>query len=261
MALMQLQQNRYLWVHLVGLAAVPVLLDICLAGLASAGPAFDYPTAGSFQFWAIALLGIVPPLWMQLTRPFYIFSLPPLALKPNELSEDQRRCLQLLKTLQMKVLAVITAGLSGWVLWWLYGRSPQITPVMTPAAGLISAAIAFFFVCAFLQIAVSAGRSILVGPDTLKRVVPVEESAIAADFLILGLRVKKILPTEVYAEPSADSLAKDGEPSGFDSAELDELALKDVAIESLDAGGAEVEGPALKRDSQVETKPEDVDSE
>ena len=92
-ALMQLQQNRYLWVHLVGLAAVPLLLDICLAGLASAGPAFDYPTAGSFQFWAIALLGIVPTLWMQLARPFYIFSLPPLALKPSELTEEQRRLL------------------------------------------------------------------------------------------------------------------------------------------------------------------------
>ncbi len=269
--MLRVQQNRYLWVHFVGLAAVPLLLDICLAGLASAGPAFDYPTAGSLQFWAIALLGIIPTLWMQLAKPFYIFSLPPLALKPTELSEDQRRCLQLLKTLQMKVLAVLTAGFAGWLLWWLYGRSPQITPVMTPTAGLVSAAITFFLVCAFLQIAVSAGRSILVGPDTLKRVVPVEESAIASNFLILGLRVKKILPTEIF--DASDNLAEDSEPSSFDSAALDELVSEDmdeeIDTESPDFDGAEIEEfteakgeeSALESNNQAEAKPEDADPE
>ena len=295
MALIQLQQSRYLWVHLVGLAAVPLLLDICLAGLASASPAFNYPTAGSLQFWAIALLGIIPTLWMQLARPFYIFSLPPLALKPNELTEDQRRCLQLLKTLQMKILAAITAGFSGWVLWWLYGRSPQITPVMTPTAGLISAAVSFFFICAFLQIAVSVGRSILVGPDTLRRVVPVEESAIAGNFLILGLRVKKILPTDDYTEPAVDSdssypqpvsppieqpiepsltqlpvlieeseplgLTKESEPSDFDSAEWDEPTSEDTGVESSDSDEAEVKESASKNDGPIDTKAEEVDSE
>lgn len=290
MALMQLQQNRYLWVHLVGLAAVPLLLDICLAGLASAGPAFDYPPAGSLQFWAIALIGIIPTLWMQLAKPFYIFSLPPLALRPNELTEDQRRCLQLLKTLQMKILAVMTAGFSGWLLWWLYERSPQIFPVVAPTTGLISAAVSFFLICAFLQIAVSAGRSILVGPNTLRRVMPVEGSAIAADFLILGLRVKKILPTEVYAEPAVNSsssqpepasqpikpieplsaepssLTEGSEPFDFDSTKgdelaSDELALKDTDVESSDADGAELEASALESGSQGETKPKDVDKE
>jgi hypothetical protein len=195
----QLQQNRYLWVHFAALAAVPLLLDICLAGLASAGPAFDYPAAGSLQFWAIALLGIVPTLWMQLAKPFYLFSLPPLALKPAELSDDQRRCLQLLKSLQVKIIAGVTAVFALWLLGQIYARSPQVTPLMPPTAGLISAAVAFFLACVILQISVSAGRSLFVGPETLKRVVPVEVSAIASQFLILGLRVNKILPAEIYA--------------------------------------------------------------
>lgn len=243
MALMQLQQNRYLWVHLAGLAAVPLLLDVCLAGLASAGPAFNYPTAGGFQFWAIALLGIIPTLWMQLAKPFYIFSLPPLALNPNELTEDQRRCLRLLKTLQMKLLAVLTAGLSGWLLWWIYGRSLQITPVMTPAAGLISAAAAFFFVCAFLQISVGAGRSILVGSDTLKRVVPVEASAIAANFLILGLRVKKILPTEVDA-PSVD----------IDRSQSASLPVEQAIEQTVETVAQPISPPAEQADSPDEER-------
>ncbi len=230
MARIQLQQNRYLWVHFAGLAAVPLLLDMCLAGLASAGPAFDYPTAGSLQFWALALLGIVPTLWMQLAKPFYVFSLPPLALKPGELTEDQRRCLQLLKSLQVKIIAGVTAVFALWLLWQLYARSPQVTPLMSPSAGLISAAVAFFFICVVLQISVSAGRSLFVGPDTLKRVVPVEVSAIASDFLILGLQVNKILPSQVYASSPSESPVNFGDVS----TNLDTSAVgEDAAIKSI----------------------------
>jgi hypothetical protein len=210
---LQVQQNRYLWIYFAGLAAVPLLLDICLAGLASAGPAFDYPAAGSFQFWAIALIGIAPTLWMQLAKPFYVFSLPPLALNPLELTEDQRRCLQLLKSLQIKILSGITAGFALWMLRQLYERSPKITPLMTPTAGLVSAAVAFFLTCALLQISVSAGRSLFVGPNTLRRVVPVEVSAIASEFLILGLRVNRLLPSSVYAEPPSEILPSEKPPS------------------------------------------------
>ena len=186
----KVQQNRYLWVHLVGLAAVPLLLDICLAGLASAGPALPF----KFQFWAIALICIAPSAWMQIQRPFYIYSLPPLAIKPGVLSEDDRRCLTVLKSWQIKALSGLTALFSLWLLAFLYGKLPQILPVMKPGAGLISAVAAFFFACLFLQISVSVVRSLLIGQETLQRVKPIETSEIAASFLIPGLRVNKILP-------------------------------------------------------------------
>lgn len=193
--MIEVQQNRYLWIHFAAMAIVPLLLDICLAGLASAGPAFDYPGAFGLQFWAIALFGIVPSLWMQIAKPFYMFSLPPVALKPSVLTEDQRRCLTALKSWQMKVLAGVTAGLLLWTLTWLYAESPRVLPTMTPTVGLINAAVSFFFVCLFFQISAAAARAILVSPTALKRVAAYEESAIAADFLILGIRVKSLLPT------------------------------------------------------------------
>jgi hypothetical protein len=186
--MLELQQNRYLWVHLVALAAVPLLLDICWIGLASAGPILP----GSLAFWAIALLGIGPSLWMQLAKPFYVFSLPPLALRPSALSDDQRRCLRLLKSWQIKMLAALAALLALWTLWQLAARSPQITPMLPAQVGLISAAVSFFWACVFLQVSISAGRSLLVGPATLKRVAPYEVSAIATDFLMVGVRVEKI---------------------------------------------------------------------
>ena len=225
---MRLQQNRYLWIQVVGLATVPLLLDVCLVGLASSGLAVPF----GFQFWAIAFLGIVPTLWMQLARPFYVFSLPPVALTPTVLSDQQRRCLTLLKSWQVKALAGLTACFSLWVLLQVYVASSQVMPLMTPGIGLVSAGAAFFLSCAFLQISVSAVRALLVGPEALKRVAPYETDAIATDFLILGLRVKRILPVPVEVTYDSSLLADD-EPA-------EETLAQRVADENLSR--EEVEG-------------------
>ncbi len=217
MAMIELQQNRYLWVHFAGLAFVPLLLDICLAGLASAGPALPFQG----QFWAIALFSILPAWAMQWLKPFYIFSLPPSALKPSALSEDQRRCLQIFKSWQIKALAVLVAIFSLWLLAQIYAVLPQIRPVLMPRAGLICGAFAFFTASAFMQISVSAGRALLVGPQALKRVPAVDAGAIATDFLILGIRLNKLLP-EVPTQAASESaepyvatseIAADAEPT------------------------------------------------
>lgn len=211
--MIELQQNRYLWVHFASLAMVPLLLDVCLAGLASAGSAFQYPEAYGFQFWIIVLLGIVPPLAMQLLKPFYVFSLPPLALNPAALTLEQRRCLRLLTSWQVKALSVVSAGLSFWLLLQVYRRLPQITPVMTPMAGVVCSAIAFFFISVFLQLSISSARALLVGPSTLKRVSPYESDAIAQDFLILGFPLNKLLPAGP-SQPAEPSSVKFEKPSG-----------------------------------------------
>ncbi|MEO0770047.1 MAG: low-complexity tail membrane protein [Cyanobacteria bacterium J06649_4] len=185
-----MQQNRYLWVHFAGLALVPLLLDACLAGLASAGPALPY----GGQFWAIALISIPPSLAMQWLKPFYVFSLPPLALKPDALSEDQRRCLGIFQSWQIKAIAGLTAGFAFWLLVQLYLRSTQITPVFTPLGGWAVAAIAFFLVCTVLQISMASGRALLVSQSTLQRVPAVDTGEIPNKFLILGFGLRKLLP-------------------------------------------------------------------
>ncbi|MGB7251328.1 MAG: low-complexity tail membrane protein [Phormidesmis sp.] len=247
---MQMQQNRYLWVQLVGLAAVPLLLDVCLAGLASSGPA---PAFG-LQFWVIATVGIVPTLAMQWFRPFYLFSLPPLALKPAVLSEDQQRCLRLLKSWQIKALAVLIAACLLWGLGQLYGRSPQITPLMTPTGGLVSAAVAFFLTCTFLQISASAVRLLLVGANALTRVVPYEEGAIATDFLILGLRVNTLLP-----EPTPELKPKAKQETKVKSAQdqqMPELELKPESEPELKLEPEALElDPEVESDLEVESNP------
>ncbi|MEL6902311.1 MAG: low-complexity tail membrane protein [Cyanobacteria bacterium J06606_4] len=204
----KLQQDRYLWVHLLGLAAVPLLLAICLASLASVSPAAGYPAIYGGQFWAIALIGIAPPLLMQWLKPFYLFSLPPLALQPSCLSDDQRRYLQLLTSWQIKALSLLSALFSFWVLGRLYERLPRVAPLFAPLSGTVVGGITFLVACSFLQISISAGRIILVEPAALKRVSAYDESQISRNFLILGLPVKQILPDPLPTENATNDLPK-----------------------------------------------------
>ena len=222
--MIQLQQNRYLWVHFAALALVPLLLDVCLVGLASARAAFGYPNAYGVQFWAIAILCIGPPLWMQIARPFYIFSLPPVALNPSRLTEDQKRCLTVLTSWQIKALAgVVAVGCIG-LLAQLYEKAALVTnptiPLMTPTAGMVSAVVTFFWVSVFVQISVSAGRSLLVSPTALKRVTPYE-GAIAQNFLIAGVRVSRLLKNRPEPSLTPENLS------------LEDLQSEDIAPEDL----------------------------
>lgn len=252
------QQNRYLWVQLVGLAAVPLLLDICLAGLASSRIAFDFPSAFGLQFWAIAAIGILPPLAMQWLRPFYPFSLPPLALKPSSLTDNQRRNLTLLGSWQIKALAILGGGLSLWLLVQLYGRSALITAVMTPTVGIISTAVTFFFACLFLQISISSLRLLLVGPQTLKRVTPYEAFDIAANFSILGLRVNTILPVP-NVQPASTLDDPPEEPQ--EEPPEDSIPLPEDADESPIAAAQPVPAtqPGMSAPSETTAQPESIE--
>ena len=262
MAMVELQQNRYLWVHFAGLAFVPLLLDICLAGLASAGPALPF----GWQFWTIALFGIAPALAMQWLKPFYIFSLPPSALKPAALSEDQRRCLQIFKSWQIKALAILVAAFSLWLLVKIYLMLPRISPILKPSAGLFCGAIAFFTASTFMQISVSAGRALLIGPKALKRVPAVEESAIANDFLILGFRLNTLLPEPISFESEdfrleeIESTPDELTQTDYESATADtEPALVPLETEALSEQTSEHTQLSDELDEPVEVSASTVD--
>ena len=203
--MIQLQQNRYLWVHFFALAWVPLLLDFCLWGLASARAAFGYPSAYGLQFWLVVLLCVGLPLWMQVARPFYIFSLPPLALRPSRLTREQKRELTVLTSWQIKALAGVVAVFSVWLLAQLYEKATVVRstiPLGSAGAGFITAVVTFFLACLFMQIGVSAARSLLVSPSALKRVAPYEGD-VAKSFLIAGLRVDKLPLDSAISVPSA----------------------------------------------------------
>ncbi len=189
-----LRSDPYLWVHLAGVAAVPIFLELCLLGLGMGSSLMPV----WFELLFVGGLGIAPILWMQWQRPFCIFSLLLLALRPDQLSEDQRKLLGLFKSPVNQFLSVGVAVLMAGVLWRFYEAAPIANGLLFPSAtrgtGLLVAAIAFFFANLFLQVPASVLRVLLVGESVFAATDPYPVEQIPIAFTLVGLRVKKILP-------------------------------------------------------------------
>ena len=114
------RSEPFLWIHLAGIAVAPLTLQLVWLGLAVGDP---LPL-----FWIELLIvgafGVVPILWMQWNRPFDIFSLLLLAIRPDSLTPEQRKILTLFKTQKIRILSVITAVFLLGILWELYQFSP-----------------------------------------------------------------------------------------------------------------------------------------
>jgi hypothetical protein len=187
--------DPYLWIHLAGLAAVPVFLELCLIGLATGNPLLP----GWLEILIIAAIGISPVLWMQLQRPFSIFCLILVALKPVVLTEDQRRLLTLFKSQRNQILAVVTASVMLGILTKLYNIAPIASDRISflgnsHLLGFLLAAIAFLLANLFTQVPISV-LAVLAHPETtFASTSPYPIDQISKDFSLLGWRVNKILP-------------------------------------------------------------------
>lgn len=195
--------DPYLWIHLAGIAALPILLEVCLLGLA-----VGYPLLPPVLEVAIlAAIGIGPILWMQWTRPFYIFSLLAVALQPEKLSDQQRQMLRFFKTPVAKGFTLVAPVVLIWALWQLYKLAPiaaDFTPISSQLrlVGLLVAAIAFLACNLFLQVPLSVLHVLLVSPQSVENAEAYPLAEIPQDFTLIGLRIPKILP-QLKAEPKA----------------------------------------------------------
>ncbi|MEA5536990.1 low-complexity tail membrane protein [Crocosphaera sp. XPORK-15E] len=188
----------FLWIHLAGIAVAPLLLLVMGLGLAVADPLPFY----WLELVFLAVVGILPILWMQWTSPFDIFSILIVAIKPSSLTPDQRKILSLLKTRKNKILNAIAALVLLGIGWQLYHWAPlaAITAQMLPQwriLGLIIAVIAFLLTNLFIQIPVSVVGVLLTSQQQWLKTEPYDLEKILDDFTILGLRVNKIflIPT------------------------------------------------------------------
>jgi hypothetical protein len=236
-----LRSDPYLWVHLAGVAAAPIFLELCLLGLGMGRSLMPI----WFELLFVGGLGIAPILWMQWQKPFCIFSLLVLALRPDQLSEEQRKLLGLFKSPVNQFLSVGVAVLMAGVLWWLYGAAPiangLIFPSATRGTGLLMAAIAFFFANLFLQVPASVLRVLLVNEGIFAATDPYPVEQIPIAFTLVGLKVKKILPP-LIPKPSKPVVIRPVEVSAPKAAQKIEEAiqpdLKDAVAEVAEVGEA-----------------------
>ncbi|QSJ17243.1 low-complexity tail membrane protein [Nostoc sp. UHCC 0702] len=184
-----------LWIHIAGLAILPILLGMCLLFLSVGKPVLPV----WMELSLVGIIGIVPLLWMQLRRPFYIFAILGIALKPENLTEQQRKILCLTNTKLNHVLSVVVAILSIGILWQLYQISPQVINLVSflpqwRSLGLVLAALTFLASNLFLQIPVSAARILVTNDTEFAALEPLSLEKIKQDFTIFGVRVNQILP-------------------------------------------------------------------
>jgi hypothetical protein len=198
------RSDPYFWIHLAGVAAVPLFLELTWVGLSVGDPLFS----GGLELVLVAAIALLPILWMQLTRPFYIFSLLFIAIAPQYLTEDQRRILSLfLRTRNRWLALLVPIGLVT-ILWNLYLWAPVASGIAAylPQWHLLGLAIAvggFFGANLFLQVPVSVLAVLLTPETTFATTSPVPLDQLPRTFTIPGLKVKQILPPQTIGIPSA----------------------------------------------------------
>lgn len=185
----------YLWVHLAGVAAVPICLELCVIGLAAS----ETKLPAALVWPIVALIGLTPIAWMQWQRPFCIFSLTPFVLQPNQLSEPQRRLLRRFKapigrgiTIAMGLVAF---GLLVWIQQWV-PFATQLASLVPAGAlgGLGLAAIGFLLSHLFLQVPASVLAVLLTPEAKIQTAEPYPVNAIRREFSLIGIPIKQILP-------------------------------------------------------------------
>ena len=196
----------FLWIHLTGVAALPLTLEFVWLGLAVGEPLLPM----GLEFLLVAVIGVAPVLWMQLTRPFDIFSLLLLALKPNQLTLEQRRLLSLFKIKTNRLLSVVATVFMLWVLWQIFRVAPIAAPIipLPPSwhiVGLLGAGLAFLASNLFLQVPLAVVQVLRTSESEFAAIAPYAVEKIPHDFTIPGIRVNRILPqpTELATTPAS----------------------------------------------------------
>ncbi len=188
-----MRSEPFLWIHLMGIVLFPALIGVALIALA-VGNSFAY----FIELPLMTAIAILPILLMQLSRPFDIFSILIFSLKPECLSDEQRKILALFKTWRQKLAGAIAAAIMLVLLWLLYSLSPLAIGLVNflpqwRIFGLAIAAVSFLASNLFLQVPLSALLVLLTKEANFAQVEPYPREKIEENFTIPGIKVSKIL--------------------------------------------------------------------
>ena len=198
-----LRSEPFLWIHLLGIAVFPIFIGITIVGL-SIGENYSF----TGELVLLAAIAILPVFLMQFLRPFNIFSILFLSLKPESLSDRQKTILSLFKRLRHKFFSAIAAILMTVLLWLLYSLSPLAIGLadflpQQRALGLAIAGVSFFASNLFFQVPLSVLLVLLTKQAKLAEVLPYSLDRITQDFTTVGLKIARIL---WFIEPEIESL-------------------------------------------------------
>ena len=187
------KKEPYLWIHLAGLAILPLWLELVWLGIAAGKPIFPL----FIELAIVAAVGTIPITLMQWVRPFDIYSVLLLALQPDRLSEPQRQILKGFKTPKHRILTGLGA-IALLVALWLIARYAPLVATISPfpnhAIGLAVAALAFLASNLFLQVPLSVIGILITSGEKLAQFTPDPPEEITSNYFVPGFRVRQILP-------------------------------------------------------------------
>ena len=197
------RSEPFLWIHLAGISFAPLTLQLVWLGLAVGDP---FPLFW-LELFVVGVFGVVPILLMQWTRPFDIFSVLLISLRPDSLTVEQRKILRSLRTRNIRILTVIAAFAMLGILWELYLLAPlgAMTVAILPQwriLGLFIATISFLLSNLFVQIPITVLGILLTPQQQWLTIEPYSTEKILQDFTVFGFRVRKILPIKVESSSS-----------------------------------------------------------
>lgn len=187
------RNEPFLWIHLSGIAVAPIALLIVWLSLAIATPITPY----WLELVILGMIGIIPILLMQWQKPFEIFSLLVVSLRPEVLTLEQRKILSLFKRPKQQFLALLTALLMAGKLYGIYYFAPlaALPVVNLPQVRLLAlfvAAIAFLVANLFVQVPVSVLGILFTQNKVYEETTPINIEDIPKTLTVPGLRVRKI---------------------------------------------------------------------
>ena len=200
------QRDPYPWLHLAGLATVPFWLDVCLVGLAVGDPTVP----PWLELGMLGALGGLPVLWMQWQRPFYIFSLLAIAIRPDTLDENRRSFLTLQRSWPNRLFSLAGAVILLGALIFLYQLAPiaaEVSPLTgkSRAVGWLVCLISFLLANLFVQVPASVLQVLATPASTIQTMQPYAVDSVLKDFTVVGLRVSRILPELADASSAVTS--------------------------------------------------------
>jgi hypothetical protein len=189
----------FLLIHIALLAAVPLMLVLCMMGLAVGDPVLP----GWLEMLVLGLPPIALTVWVQWQNPLYPFSLWVLAKPAKELSDNQRRVLSVLRRRingwYTGAWVAVVAGVFLYVIFrQIYLTAPLAAdiapfPPVLRLLGILWAEVFFLISNLLLQMGAAAARVMLVPTSEFNSIKPYDSDRISKDFTIVGMRSPQLL--------------------------------------------------------------------
>ncbi|ANV83708.1 hypothetical protein AWQ21_04510 [Picosynechococcus sp. PCC 7003] len=185
----------YFWLHVAGLALLPLIWSLLAIALAIGIP---FPVA-NVELGLIVLLGGVPVWLLQILRPWQPFSLFVFQIPPERLDERQRQILRLVQGTRQPILNVLGAIAMVILLWQVAHYAPLAVGLTAGLPqwhilGLFAAILLFFFGNILLQIPLTLLPALLISETTAQAIDPHPTVSIRRDFACWGLPLGQLFP-------------------------------------------------------------------